>query len=158
MRFSGKNISRKKFIKYAIASIFSIEILYVLIGVLKKHKGANDHKDLFCAGDVASFESNNIYPFSSGHFYLSRIEDGGFLAISTKCTHLGCTVQYSKEPGKFICPCHASSFNKYGEVLSPPATRALNTYPVTIENNKVYVDISEPIKRKEYNQSQLIYA
>lgn len=158
MKLSGKNISRKKFIKYAIVSIFSIEILYVLIGVLKKQKQSIENKELFYAGDVSSFEMNNVYPFSSGHFYLSRIEDGGFLAISTKCTHLGCTVQYNMEPKKFVCPCHASSFNKYGEVLSPPATKALNIYPVTIENNKVYVDLSNPVKRKEYNQSQLIYA
>ena len=112
---------------------------------------------MFNAGSVQLFEKNKVYPFGSAHFYLSVFEDGGMLAISTKCTHLGCAVQFNQNDNHFLCPCHASSFNKYGEVLSPPATRALDIFPIIIDDNKVMVDVFNPVRRDKYEASQLTY-
>ena len=39
-----------------------------------------------------------------------------------------------------MCPCHASSFDITGDVLSPPAPRPLDIFPVRIENDIVKVD------------------
>ena len=44
-------------------------------------------------------------------------------AISTTCTHLGCTVARSKEG--FACPCHGSRFDPRGNVVGGPAPRPL---------------------------------
>ena len=96
-----------------------------------------------------------MYPFNSGKFYLSVFDDGGMLAISIKCTHLGCIVQ-ANDKG-FDCPCHASTFDKHGEVLSPPATRALDIFSITFENGEILVDINNPIRRKGFDKSQLTY-
>lgn len=47
----------------------------------------------------------------------------GFIAVSMKCTHLGCTVE---KPGEtFECPCHGSRFDEFGKVTRGPATRDL---------------------------------
>ncbi|HKK69414.1 MAG TPA: Rieske (2Fe-2S) protein, partial [Bacteroidales bacterium] len=108
---------------------------------------------LYDAGNLSFFENGNVYPFSSEKFFLYRMQDGGLIAISSTCTHLGCTVQFKATDNRFECPCHASAFNKQGEVLSPPATRALDYFPVTIENQKVLVDVSRPVRRDQFDSS-----
>ena len=158
MKINIKNISRRKFLKRAIIAAVSIEFFYVLFGLTRKKDKQTDASKLFNAGKVSAFEKDKIYPFTSGKFYLSCFADGGFLAISIKCTHLGCMVQASSETGGYNCPCHASKFNKYGEVLSPPATRALDIFPVYFTKGELMVDTNEPIKRDSFTDSQLTYA
>jgi Rieske Fe-S protein len=46
-----------------------------------------------------------------------------FIALSLKCTHLGCTVQ--KKNDIFECPCHGSRFTSEGRLARGPATRPL---------------------------------
>ncbi|MCU4154606.1 Rieske (2Fe-2S) protein [Carboxylicivirga sp. A043] len=153
-----KKITRRSFIKKAIITLVSLELIYVLVNLLKKGNQTTSSSNLFEAGDVDLFEKGKVYPFSTERFYLTRLKDGGFLALSTKCTHLGCTVQYKSKEDKFLCPCHASAFNKQGEVLSPPATRALDILPVSIHDGKIWVDTANPVKRNKYNRSQITYA
>lgn len=158
MNFIKDYISRRTFLKRTLLTLVSFELVYVFINLMKNIGKKEDMENLFNAGDVSLFEKERIYPFSTGRFYLSRLNDGGFLAISTKCTHLGCTVQFKNKDDKFLCPCHASAFDKYGEVLSPPATRALDILPITISKGKVWVDINSPVKRKKYESSQVTYS
>ncbi len=150
--------NRRTFIKRAIYALLSLEVLYVFTSLLKKSNKAEVSDGWFDAGNINFFEKNKVYPFGSSHFYISRLEDGGLLAISTKCTHLGCAVQFNNNKDRFVCPCHASSFNRHGEVLSPPATRALDIYPVSIIDGQVMVDINNPVRREKYEASQLTYA
>lgn len=151
-----KKINRRKFIKKAAYTIAGVELAYLVYDVMQVKERSESDKGLFKAGKLTSFESNRMYPFTEGRFYLSVLEDGGLLAISIKCTHLGCMVEADAKG--FQCPCHASSFNKYGEVLSPPATRALDIFPVKIKEGEVLVDTNRPIKRKKFDKSQLTYA
>jgi cytochrome b6-f complex iron-sulfur subunit len=58
---------------------------------------------------------------------------------------------------KFICPCHSSEFDITGEVISPPAPRALDIYQVTIENNVVKIDTSKLKKRSQFAAGQIVY-
>ncbi len=153
----NKKFTRRTFIKRIIYTLLSLEVIYVFVQLLKKNSPKKAANDWFEAGNIQFFENNKVYPFGSEQFYLSRLDDGGLLAISTKCTHLGCTVQFNTNKDKFVCPCHASAFNKYGEVLSPPATRALDIYPIEIREDKVLVDVSKPIKRNRYDANQLTY-
>ncbi len=150
-------VSRRQFIKGAIAAAVGLEFLYVLFGLTGKKKAKVRSANLFNAGSVSFFENNRMYPFTSGRFYLSKFEDGGLLAISIKCTHLGCMVQADSKTKGFNCPCHASKFDKHGEVLSPPATRALDIFPIVIKKGEVLVDTQHPIKRKKFELKQLTY-
>jgi cytochrome b6-f complex iron-sulfur subunit len=92
-----------------------------------------------------------------GKFYLARLEDGGFLALSRTCTHLGCSVPWIEKEMKFACPCHGSTFDITGNVIEAPAPRALDIYPITIENNIIKVNARKPIKRSMFQVEQVIY-
>lgn len=108
------------------------------------------------AGPVDAFVPGEVTAFAKGQFYLSRLTDGGFLALSRKCTHLGCTVPWDDQAKRFACPCHASVFDERGVVLSPPAPRPLDLYPIRIENGIVRVDTSTPVLRESFEPSQVV--
>jgi cytochrome b6-f complex iron-sulfur subunit len=108
-------------------------------------------------GATDSFEPGTVTAFPRGHFYLARLEDGGFLAIARTCTHLGCTVPWVQAEDSFVCPCHASTFDIAGHVLNGPASRALDLYMVFIENNVVKIDTRRRMRRTEFRKDQVVY-
>lgn len=109
------------------------------------------------AGTTDIYTPGSVTAFVRGRFYLACLEDGGFLAISRKCTHLGCTVPWDDEKKQFICPCHASSFDITGNVISPPAPRPLDIHPVTIENRVITVNTGKTVRRSVPDPSQIAY-
>ena len=136
------------------------EFAGVLFGFFKPRKQLNSamvSEPIITAGAVDKFVPGTVTAFVRGKFYLARLEDGGFLALSRTCTHLGCTVPWMVKENKFICPCHSSQFDIKGEVISPPAPRALDIYKITIENNVVKVDTGNRIKRSQFAAEQIIY-
>jgi len=134
-----------------------LEGVWIATSILRPRRPVTtaDRDEIVVAGPVERFEVGSVTAFPAGKFYLSRIEDGGFLALSRRCTHLGCTVPWVAEEGRFICPCHASSFDIRGEVLSPPAPRALDLHPVRIENGVVKVDTGTTVTRSAFSVSQV---
>jgi len=133
-----------------------LEGAWITTAILRPRKRAEtDRAEIVVAGPVERFDVGTVTAFPAGKFYLTRVGDGGFLALSRRCTHLGCTVPWVAEEGRFICPCHASSFDLRGEVLSPPAPRALDLHPVRIENGVVKVDTGTTITRSEFSTSQV---
>jgi cytochrome b6-f complex iron-sulfur subunit len=136
------------------------EFIIVGISFLRPRKskaGKEKPASMVAAGSVDKFAPKSVTAFVRGRFYLSRLEDGGFLALSHKCTHLGCTVPWDEKEMKFMCPCHASAFDITGNVVDAPAPRALDIYPITIENRIVKVDTGSPIKRSEFRIEQVTY-
>jgi len=107
------------------------------------------------AGPVERFEPGSVTVFREGHFYLARLQDGGFLALHRKCTHLGCTVPWIEDEQRFACPCHASAFDIRGDVLSAPAPRALDLFPVRIESGIVKVDTGKLVRRASFESHQV---
>ncbi len=51
-------------------------------------------------------------------------------ALSRRCTHLGCTINYHEKDGILECPCHQSRFSTDGIVLHGPAKTNLPLYKV----------------------------
>ena len=136
------------------------EVVAVVFAFLRSNKSKPREADssaMVTAGAVSKFEPNSVTAFVRGRYYLARLEDGGFLALSRKCTHLGCTVPWVEKEMKFACPCHASAFDITGEVISSPAPRPLDMFPVVIENNVVKVDTSKTLKRSEFRTEQVTY-
>jgi cytochrome b6-f complex iron-sulfur subunit len=114
-------------------------------------------KQLIEAGSPEKFKLNSVTPFRGGRFYLARLEDGGFIALSLRCTHLGCSITWEEDKNRFVCPCHSSSFEITGDVKTPPAPKALDFYPVIIENGIVKVDIGIKKSRSRFSKDQLVY-
>jgi cytochrome b6-f complex iron-sulfur subunit len=143
-----------------LGGVALMEFVAVAFAFLRPRKSKTPGKDtdsIITAGAVDRFAPNSVTAFVRGKFYLARLEDGGFLALSRTCTHLGCSVPWVEKEMKFACPCHGSAFDITGRVIEAPAPRALDIYPITIENNIVKVDTRKPIKRSTFSAEQLIY-
>jgi len=67
----------------------------------------------------------------------------GFYALSTTCTHLGCTPNYLSAENKFKCPCHGSGFRLTGINFEGPAPRPLERARLVLaEDGQILVDKS----------------
>lgn len=158
-----QGVSRRSFLSglwIGLGIIAVIEFFGVVAAFLNPRKTrATTGSDgiIIEAGPVDQFVPETVTAFVRGKFYLARLKNGGFLALSRKCTHLGCSVPWLAKEKKFVCPCHASAFDIHGEVISPPAPRALDIYPVIIENNIVKVDTGRLVKRSEFRAEQVTY-
>ena len=68
-------------------------------------------------------------------------EPAGFYALSTVCTHLGCTPNWLAAEEKFKCPCHGSGFVRTGVNVEGPAPRPLERYKITFaEDGQIQID------------------
>lgn len=111
----------------------------------------------FEIGSQDEFPMNSVTAFRQGHFYLVRSKKGGFIALSIKCPHLGCSIIWDDNAKQFVCPCHSSIFDQNGDVINPPAPRALDYYSVQLSNGNLFVDLNRKIKRDEFDNSQLTF-
>jgi menaquinol-cytochrome c reductase iron-sulfur subunit len=57
-----------------------------------------------------------------------------FVAISTRCMHLGCPVRFVEAAGRFICPCHGGVYNFEGKVDGGPPVRPLDRFYTRVRN------------------------
>lgn len=108
------------------------------------------------AGQVDEFEPGTVSHIQTGRFYIARLPDGGLLALWHRCTHLGCTVPWREDEGVFLCPCHSSVFNPVGEVLSGPAPRPMDLFPIELVEGQVVVDTGKVIERQAFDPSQVV--
>lgn len=141
-----------------LGGVAVLEAVWVVAEFLKprRRRAAADDDTIFVAGPVERFQPGTVTAFPHGRFYLARLEDGRFLALNRECTHLGCTVPWVADEGRFVCPCHASAFDIMGDVLSPPAPRPLEIFPVRIENDIVKVKLGDPVRRQSVSISQAV--
>ena len=151
-----RNFFRKVWL--VLGALATLQFLWIGFDMLRPRKRRRRDAatgTIYTAGPVERFEPGSVTAFPEGPFYLARLAEGGFLALNRTCTHLGCTVPWIEEDQQFACPCHASVFDITGEVLSPPADRALDMYAVRIENGIVKVDLSGVIKRRGFETAQV---
>ncbi len=77
-------------------------------------------------------------------------KDGIIYALSTTCTHLGCTPNWLEREEKFKCPCHGSGFKMSGINFEGPAPRPLERWGVTVgDDGQLVVD-----KGKKFQQER----
>jgi menaquinol-cytochrome c reductase iron-sulfur subunit len=51
-----------------------------------------------------------------------------YIAVSTRCAHLGCPVNFVAAAGTFICPCHGGVYDFEGKVIGGPPVRPLDRF------------------------------
>lgn len=75
-----------------------------------------------------------------------RLPDGQFLALSARDPNMGCTVIWNIQSQSFRNPCHGAQYNIRGEVVSGPAVRGLDRFPLRLDhsNKTIVVDVSVP--------------
>jgi cytochrome b6-f complex iron-sulfur subunit len=71
------------------------------------------------------------------------VNTGGnaFVALSSVCTHEGCTVAYNAGTNNFPCPCHGSLYSITGAVITGPATLPLKSYPISKSGNILTISL-----------------
>jgi cytochrome b6-f complex iron-sulfur subunit len=70
-------------------------------------------------------------------------------ALSTVCTHLGCTPNWLEGEQKFKCPCHGSGFYKTGVNFEGPAPRPLERFGIRLaEDGMLEVDKSVKFQKE----------
>ncbi len=74
-------------------------------------------------------------------------------ALYAKCTHLGCTPNWSTEDRVFKCPCHGSQFYSNGVNFAGPAPRPFDRFRISIgDDGKISVDKSRVYTFKEFDK------
>lgn len=157
----AKPVRRRDFLKTAwtvLGGVVALEIGGMALTYMQPRLAEGEFGGVITVGAVEDFPPGSVTHISNGRFYLSRLKDGGFLALHQRCTHLGCNVPWDQSAGLFVCPCHNSQFTQTGEVLNPPAPRPLDLFSVTIEAGQVKVDTSRPAQRNQFDLSQAVYA
>ena len=146
---SGSNeLSRRDFIKVTtgiVGGLIGVAIGLPTISYLIDPALKEGGKDLWVS--IGKFEDMKIgipYPFSFTRVQVNGWERtsssfGGYavrksddpkdlLILNSRCTHLGCTVNWNKEAQGYICPCHDAKFSMDGKVLDGPPPRPLDVY------------------------------
>jgi menaquinol-cytochrome c reductase iron-sulfur subunit len=62
-----------------------------------------------------------------------------YIALSSRCMHLGCPVRYVQAAERFICPCHGGVYNFRGEVAGGPPVRPLDRFYTLVHDGYVYI-------------------
>jgi len=74
-----------------------------------------------------------------------------YVAISTRCMHLGCPVRYVDAAQRFICPCHGGVYDFQGKVSGGPPVRPLDRFYTRTRNGRVQIgprySVNQELKR-----------
>jgi menaquinol-cytochrome c reductase iron-sulfur subunit len=62
-----------------------------------------------------------------------------YVAISTRCAHVGCPVRYIQASQKFLCPCHGGVYGFEGQVEGGPPVRPLDRFYTRTTNGRVEI-------------------
>jgi cytochrome b6-f complex iron-sulfur subunit len=107
------------------------------------------------AEGMTFLEDKRLYVFKEGK---------SFYAISGACTHLGCTVKYTKLatpkqveingekksiPFEFHCPCHGSKFYADGTNYAGPAPAPLHWYKLEVspDDGQLVVNMNDEVEQ-----------
>jgi Rieske Fe-S protein len=62
-----------------------------------------------------------------------------FVALSSRCMHLGCPVRYVSAAERFICPCHGGVYDFRGVPVGGPPVRPLDRFYTVLKDGNVYI-------------------
>ncbi|HSI74798.1 MAG TPA: Rieske (2Fe-2S) protein [Lunatimonas sp.] len=62
-------------------------------------------------------------------------------ALTSICTHEQCDRFWSFANDVFTCACHGSRFDRNGAVVTGPATQPLRSYPTSVNNSTLTVNL-----------------
>lgn len=105
----------------------------------------------FNVGPASQFEPGSVNTQWKNEFQVWIVyltEESKLIALSTVCTHLGCTPSWLEADQKFKCPCHGSGFYKTGVNFEGPAPRPLERFAISEIDGVVVVDKSKKFQQE----------
>ena len=149
---SRQDINRKGFIGWltigwlafagATGGFFTVMIRFLFPNVLFEPPQSFKigYPDEFTKGKVDT-------RFKTKHAVWIVRDDNSIYALSTVCTHLGCTPNWLEAEQKYKCPCHGSGFRKSGKNFEGPAPRPLERFAISLAGDgKIIVDKTKSFK------------
>jgi len=102
----------------------------------------------FKVGFPADYEDGKVVErYKDQNAWIVKYQ-GKIYALSTTCTHLGCTPNWLDTANKFKCPCHGSGFYITGINFEGPAPRPLERWGIAIEDGQLVVDKSQKFQQE----------
>jgi cytochrome b6-f complex iron-sulfur subunit len=143
-------VSRRKLLRWVGWTSILVVLAQLAVGFLPffwpRRVGAFGGTVL--AGGVDEYQVGEVKKINEGKFFISRVPEG-FLALWQKCPHLGCSVPWvptdrSEDSvaatGRFNCPCHGSIYDRYGQIITGPAPRPMDMFPISIRDGRIFVE------------------
>ena len=91
---------------------------------------------------LAKAGSFAIVNYNTGTLLLDHPTANNFVALSSICTHQGCTISnFDSGSNQFVCQCHGSRFDVNGKVGQGPAHSNLQVYQTQFSNNKLTITL-----------------
>ncbi|MBI5415859.1 MAG: ubiquinol-cytochrome c reductase iron-sulfur subunit [Candidatus Omnitrophica bacterium] len=150
-----KPLDRRSFIKWlaigwtafaaVVAGYGSLLLRYLFPNVLFEPRQS------FRAGYPDEYETGKVSERFKDKYGAWIVRDPGKIyALSTVCTHLGCTPNWLESDAKFKCPCHGSGFYKTGINFEGPAPRPLERFKIMLDDEgQIVID-----KTKKFQQEK----
>ena len=161
--FEGETITRRRFmtgganVAGAIAvGAFTLPALGFAIGPV--FKSTPHHWET--AGKVDDFPDNNYIPVvitltpgigeaGKSTVYVRKRNpaidtdpydrDTQYIAISSRCAHIGCPVRWVDAAERFICPCHGGVYDLLGRRVGGPPVRPLDRFYTRVLRRQVQI-------------------
>ena len=147
----GRKVTRREFPVLAIAwSVFTAAMAMGLttVGRFLFPNVLTEPPSSFKAGFPDDFAIGVVDTRFKERFQVWVVRDEEKIyALSTICTHLGCTPNWLEAEAKFKCPCHGSGFYATGINFEGPAPRPLERVAVSLaEDGQILIDKSRLFK------------
>jgi Rieske Fe-S protein len=161
--FEGESVTRRRFMTGTAhtagaiaASAFALPALGFALGpVFEEHKqpwnaiGAPDEfpddtyvpKTVTTTAGIGQAGKTTVYVrrYNAEIDTEPRDQYNEYIAISTRCMHLGCAVRFVEASARFICPCHGGVYDFEGKVSGGPPVRPLDRFYTRMRNGLVEV-------------------
>ena len=103
----------------------------------------------FAAGFPDSYNMGVDERFKDAHRVWIVRNEQGFYALSTICTHLGCTPNWLSAEQKFKCPCHGSGYYITGVNFEGPTPRPLERFQIYLgDDGQIMVDEGQKFQQE----------
>ncbi len=81
--------------------------------------------------------------WKAAHRFFVVRERERIYALSARCAHLGCTINWFGDLDIFKCPCHGSEYHSNGKNFAGPAPRPLDRFRISLSvDGQLIVDTS----------------
>jgi cytochrome b6-f complex iron-sulfur subunit len=155
---AAKGKDRRFFLLAIVGSWFAIGMTAMAVSLVGMLLGTvrflfpnvlSEPPNKFKVGPPDNYEEGKVVDrYKDNGFWVVR--NGGVIyALSTTCTHLGCTPNWLEGERKFKCPCHGSGFQITGVNFEGPAPRPLERWAIGVaDDGQLLVDKSRKFQKE----------
>lgn len=167
---SKHRVSRRQFLNYTLtgvggfmaAGMIMPMVRFAIDPVLKADAGGDFVPTKQKVADITNEPTRVDFTFDQKDgWYESEVtntawvykdDKGEIVALSPKCKHLGCTVDWNTDksnPNHFFCPCHFGLYTKDGtNVPGTPPIAPLDVYPYREKDGFLHLGKAKPRKEE----------